>query len=140
MKALENAKCPGEEQFLYTFMLTEEREKYFKELLNQKLEELTAEANKTVSGFAGPKDVYPDFLDQASMESDADFSLRLKERESRLMEKIRRALEKLDEGNFGVCEKCGREISEERLKVRPMAVLCIRCKKKQEASEKMRGL
>jgi DnaK suppressor protein len=49
-------------------------------------------------------------------------------------------LEKLDEGNFGVCEKCGREISEERLKVRPMAVLCIRCKKKQEASEKMRGL
>jgi DnaK suppressor protein len=121
-------------------MPTEEREKYFKELLTQKLEELAVEANKTVSGFAGPKDVYPDFLDQASMESDADFSLRLKERESRLMEKIRRALEKLDEGNFGVCEKCGREISEERLKVRPMAVLCIRCKKKQEASEKMRGL
>jgi DnaK suppressor protein len=121
-------------------MLTEETKKYFKELLTEKLEELGIEANKTVSGFAGPKDVCSDFFDQASMESDADFSLRLKERENRLMGKIRRALEKLEEGNFGVCEKCGRKISEERLKVRPMAVLCIRCKKKQEASEKMRGL
>ena len=97
-------------------MLTQETKEYFKELLTQKLEELIAEANNTISGFAGLKDVCPDFLDQASMESDADFSLRLKERESRLMRKIRRALEKLDEGNFGVCEKCGKEISEERLK------------------------
>ena len=120
-------------------MLTEETKEYFKELLTQKLDELIAEANKTVSGFAGPKDVCTDFVDQASMESDTSFSLRLKERESRLMKKIRRALEKLDEGNFGVCEKCGREISEERLKVRPMAVLCIKCKKKQEALEKRRG-
>ena len=121
-------------------MLTEEKKKYFRELLTQKLEDLVEEANKTVSGFAGLKDVYPDLLDQASMESDADFSLRLKERESRLMGKIRKALEKLDEGNFGVCEECGKEISEERLKVRPMAVLCIKCKKRQEASEKTRGL
>ena len=119
-------------------MLTEKTKEYFKELLTQKLDDLIAEVNNTISGFVGPKDVCTDFVDQASMESDISFSLRLKERESRLMKKIRRALEKLDEGNFGVCEKCGREISEERLKVRPMAVLCIKCKKKQEALEKRR--
>ena len=38
--------------------------------------------------------------------------------------------EKLNRGDFGVCEECGGEISEERLKVRPMAALCIKCKKK----------
>jgi len=121
-------------------MLTQEKKEFFKELLIQRLDELIAEANNTISDFAGPKDVCPDFLDQASMGSDADFSLRLKERESRLMKKIRRAVEKLEEGDFGVCEKCGREISEERLKVRPMAALCIKCKKKQEAIEKIKGL
>jgi len=121
-------------------MLTQEKKKYFKGLLIQRLDELIAEANNTISGFAGPKDVCPDFVDQASIESDADFSLRLKERESRLMMKIQRAVKKLDEGTFGVCEKCGKEISEERLKVRPMATLCIKCKKKQETIEKNRGL
>jgi len=121
-------------------MLTEEKKEYFKDLLIQKLGGLIAETNKTISGFSGLKDVYPDFVDQASMESDADFSLRLKERESRLMKKIRRALERLEEEDFGICEQCGREISEERLEARPMAVLCIKCKKKQEASEKIREL
>ena len=121
-------------------MLTQENKEYFKGLLSQRLDELISGANYTVRNFAGPKDMCPDFLDRASMESDTDFSLRLKERESRLMKKITRSLKKLDEGNFGVCEKCGRGISEERLKARPMAVLCIKCKKKQEAKEKIRGL
>lgn len=121
-------------------MLTQEEKEFFKGLLIQRLDELIAEVNNTISDFAVLKDMCPDFLDRASMESDADFSLRLKERESRLMKKIRKALEKLDEGNFGVCEKCGKEISEERLKARPMAALCIKCKKKQEALEKRRGL
>jgi DnaK suppressor protein len=121
-------------------MLTQENKEYFRELLIQRLDELISGANYTVRSFAGPKDMCPDFLDRAYMESEADISLRLKERESRLMKKIRRAIEKLDEGNFGICEKCGRWISEERLKARPMAVLCIKCKKKQEAKEKIRGL
>ena len=120
-------------------MLTQEKKEYFKDLLIQRLDELFAGANKAVNDFDGLRDACPDFVDQASMESDADFSFHLKERESRLMKKISRTLEKLDEGDFGVCEECGREISEEKLKVRPMAALCIKCKKKQEALEKRRG-
>jgi DnaK suppressor protein len=121
-------------------MLTQENKEYFRGLLSQRLDELIAEANDTVKSIAGPKDICPDFLDRAYMEYEADISLRLKERENRLMKKIRSAIQKLDEGNFGVCEKCGRGISEERLKARPMAVLCIKCKKKQEATEKIKGL
>ena len=57
-----------------------------------------------------------------------------------VIKKINRALERLNNGDFGVCEECGREISEERLKARPMAVLSIRCKRKQEIGEKIKGL
>ena len=121
-------------------MLTQDRKEYFKELLTQRLHEILAEANKTVSGFAESKDEPADFLDRASMESDTGFSLRLREREGKLIVKIKTALEKLEEGDFGICEECGKEISEERLKVRPMAALCIKCKKKQEVQERRRGL
>jgi len=111
-------------------MLTEEKKEYFKDLLIQKLDGLIAEINKTMSSFSGPKDEPPDFLDQASMEYDTNFSLHLKERESRLMRKIRRALERLDEGNFGVCEKCGREISEERPVLWPPCALSAKKNRK----------
>jgi len=121
-------------------MLTQDKKEYFKELLFQRMDELFAGANKAANDFSGLRDVCPDFTDQASMETDAAFSFRLKERESRLMRKISRTLDKFGEGNFGVCEECGSAISEERLKARPMAVLCIRCKRKQEAEEKNRGL
>jgi len=57
-----------------------------------------------------------------------------------VIKKINRALERLNNGDFGVCEECGREISEERLKARPMAALCIECKRVEEAEEKIKGL
>ena len=121
-------------------MLTQDKKEYFKELLFQRLDELFAGANKAVNDFDGLRDMCRDFTDQASMETDAAFSFRLKERESRLMRKISRALDKLNKGDFGVCEECGREISEERLTARPIATLCIECKRMQEAREKNRGL
>jgi len=104
------------------------------------MDELFAGVNKAVNVLDGLSDRCPDFVDRASIETDVSFSFHLKERESRLMKKISRALEKLNNGDFGICEECGREISEERLKARPMAVLCIKCKRNQEAVEKIRGL
>jgi len=105
-----------------------------------RMDELFAGANKAVNVLDGLSDRCPDFVDRASIETDASFSFHLKERESRLMKKISRALDKIDEGDFGICEECGREISMERLKARPMATLCIECKRMEEAEEKNRGL
>ena len=58
----------------------------------------------------------------------------------KLISKIREALDRIDDGTFGICESCGEEISEKRLKARPVTTLCIDCKKKQEANERARGL
>lgn len=121
-------------------MLTKKKKEYFKRMLSQRLDELLAEADKTVSDISDLKDESPDLIDQASVESDIDFILHIRERENKLIGKIKDALEKIDQGTFGVCEVCGDEISEERLEARPVTTLCITCKKRQEAKEKIKGL
>lgn len=42
------------------------------------------------------------------------------------------ALEKLEQGTYGICELCGKAISVARLKIMPSATLCLECKAKQE--------
>ena len=56
-----------------------------------------------------------------------------------LINKIRKSLEDIDNGEYGICEDCGKEISIKRLKARPIAKRCIECKTKQEALDKMMG-
>ena len=121
-------------------MLAPKKKEYFKKLLAQRLNELLDEANKTVSGMTDQEDNFPDPTDRATLESDRNFTLRIRDRERRLIGKINEALERLEEGTFGICESCGEDISEERLKARPVTTLCIDCKKKQENDEKLRGL
>jgi DnaK suppressor protein len=113
--------------------------KFFTELLNQQLEELLAEAGKTVTGMTDGKDNFPDPTDRATLESDRNFMLRIRDRERRLIGKIREALARIDDDSFGICESCGEEISFERLRARPVTTLCIECKTKQEEQEKGRG-
>ena len=99
------------------------------------MDELLTEAKKTASGRTLPQNESPDFLDQASMETDSSFAFRIEERQSRLIRKIKDALIRLEDGTFGICEECGGEISKQRLEARPIATLCIKCKEKQEAEE-----
>ncbi|MFH2013150.1 MAG: RNA polymerase-binding protein DksA [Pseudomonadota bacterium] len=117
--------------------MNKERLAYFKDLLNDKLETLFQEAEKTVSGMTDEEETFPDPTDRAAMESDRNFLLRIRDRERKLILKIKAALERIDEGTFGICEICGEEISEKRLKVRPVTTLCIDCKTREEAKEKL---
>nr|WP_315861805.1 RNA polymerase-binding protein DksA [Desulfatiglans anilini] len=121
-------------------MMTEEKKEEFRKLLNERMEALLEEANKTVSGMTDQRENYPDPTDRASMESERNFTLRIRDRERKLIGKIKEALERLDTNTFGICESCGEDISEERLKARPVTTLCIECKKKQENEERLRGV
>ena len=113
---------------------------YFKKLLDGKLAELLDEANKTVSGMSDMKENMPDPADRATLESDRNFTLRIRDRERKLIGKIKDALERIDNGTYGICDSCEEEIGEKRLKARPVTTLCIDCKKRQEDEEKMKGL
>ncbi len=113
---------------------------YFGELLANRLEDLLAQADNTVSGMTAPKENFPDPTDRASLESDRNFMLRIRDREHKLIKKIKKALKRIEDGTFGVCESCGEDIQIERIKARPVTTQCIECKTKEEAFEKALGL
>jgi len=113
---------------------------YFRELLNKNLEELLEHAKNTVSDITAPKENLPDPTDRASFESDRDLMLRIRDRESKLIKKIKNALGRIEDKTFGVCENCGEDISVARLKARPVTTQCIDCKTKEEATERALGL
>jgi len=119
--------------------MREESITYFKKLLQQQLEELLAEAGMTVKDMSVKGDPFPDPVDRASLESDRNFLLRIRDRERKLINKIKAALERIENCSFGICERCGADISEQRLRARPVTTFCIDCKQEQENEEKLSG-
>lgn len=113
---------------------------FFKKLLTQRLENLLAEASQTVSGMTGEIANFPDPSDRASLEADRNFMLRIRDRERKLIVKIREALGRIDNGTYGICDSCGSDISIKRLKARPVTTQCIDCKTKEEAMENALGI
>ena len=111
----------------------------FRKLLMERLEELLDQADNTVSGMTTQKENLPDPTDRASLEADRNFMLRIRDRENKLIKKIREAVERIDSGTYGICETCGEDIAIERLRARPVTTQCIECKTKAEAMEKTIG-
>ncbi len=113
---------------------------FFKEHLSKRLEDLLDQADDTVSGMTVTKENFPDPTDRASHEANRNFMLRIRDREHKLIKKIKKALLRIENGTFGICEQCEEDISTERLKARPVTTQCIDCKSKEEALEKALGL
>jgi len=112
---------------------------FFRQLLIQWMEELLNHADETVEELSDPQENLADPLDRAAAESDRLRTLRMRDRESMLIKKIRQSLEDIENDEYGFCEDCGEEISIERLKARPVTSFCIRCKTKRESLEKLTG-
>ena len=109
-----------------------------KKLLKQR-ELLLAEAREALNALPG-QTVFPDMGDQATAETDRNFMLRLRSREQKLIKKIDEALDRIDNGTFGICDDCGMEINIKRLDARPVTTLCMECKTQQEEEERIREL
>ena len=80
-----------------------------------------------------------DIYDQASSERDRELGLLLGDREREKVRHIEEALQRIADGEYGVCEECEEEIPLGRLKVVPFARYCVRCKadiEKQQAQTK----
>lgn len=113
-----------------------EKLEFFRNVLCDEMKALLGEADKTVTEMTSDSSNFPDPTDRATQESDRNFELRIRDRERKLINKINDALERIDKGEFGICEECGEEISEARLKARPVTTLCINCKMEEEQKEK----
>jgi DnaK suppressor protein len=135
--------CPRFKSILYrktgnTIMKKMDLE-FFRNLLTQWLEELLNRADETVDELIESQENLADPLDRATFESDRIRMLRIRDRESMLIKKIRQSLKDIENGEYGICEDCGEDISIERLKARPVTALCIGCKTKRESMEKLIG-
>ncbi len=111
----------------------------FRKQLEAKRDDILGETDKTLSEMTDQSGNIPDPNDRASVESGRNFELRIRGRERKLLSKIEEAIERVEEGTYGVCEDCEEKIGVKRLEARPVTTLCIDCKTLQEQREKSQG-
>jgi RNA polymerase-binding protein DksA len=70
--------------------------------------------------------------DTATVTVDRELDYSLEENSSNVLREIEAALGRIDAGTFGVCQRCGKPIGEERLEAMPYATKCIECKRQEE--------
>lgn len=105
-----------------------------KKVLERQLTDLQSDFGKEMQSMGSP--ALADINDQATLESERSFELRIKDRERKLIGKVQEALKKIGDGSYGVCESCGEAISVKRLQARPVTSYCINCKAEMEAEER----
>lgn len=103
---------------------------HFKNLFLEILSE-----EEVFEGKLEPVSLEGDEVDIVSVEKENQMDFRLKARNAIYLKKVRKSLQKIDDGTFGECEDCGEEIAHNRLLARPTADLCISCKEAEEKEE-----
>lgn len=120
--------------------LTTDEVRQLKQILDEQAEQILKGSHETVGNLTEVQVQDADALDLAVTSSNREFMLRLADRERRLLRKINKALERIQEGEYGTCESCGEAITFGRLMARPVATLCIDCKTEAEQLETRRRL
>ncbi len=110
---------------------------YFKNLLLNWKHDILKESSNTLDHLKEESSNKPDNADRASIESERSLELRTRDRERKLLNKINKALRKIDEGTYGYCEETNKPISIARLKARPIATLSIEAQEMHEKFEKI---
>ncbi len=111
----------------------------FKDQLAAMKAQILSGVEETLTEMTSHSGNIPDPNDRATVESDRNFELRIRGRERKLLDKIDGAIERIEDGSYGICDSCGGEIGLKRLEARPVATYCIECKTKQEQREKAQG-
>lgn len=106
----------------------------FKKILETQLSELQSDFGKDMQTMESA--TLPDINDQASLESERSFEIRIRDRERKLIGKVQESLRKIADGSYGICVSCGDAIGAKRLMARPVTDLCINCKSEMEAEER----
>jgi len=119
-------------------MLTKKQLETIKKSLNQELNEIEERNREKINEMENEGDsetFHGDEADQANYLEHRNRILRLRDRDRKLINKIRQTLSKIEAGDYGACESCGCDIGFDRLKLRPVASLCIECKMEEEEKE-----
>jgi len=96
----------------------------YKKLLEAKQQEL-AKVLRNREGIAIEKS--PDALDEVQHAAERELAIRNLDRESHLLRNVKAALQRIEDGSYGICVHCEEEISPKRLEAVPWAAYCIKC-------------
>ena len=110
---------------------------YFKRKLLVWKADLMSDSKDTIEGLQDGTRNIPDIADRASEETDRALELRTRDRQRKLVAKIDSALRRIDESEYGYCEKTGDPISLRRLDARPIATMTLEAQEKHERKEKV---
>jgi DnaK suppressor protein len=121
---------PGEEY------MGEKQRDHFRTILSAWRNELREEVDRTVVHMKDEASNFPDPVDRAAQEEEFSLELRARDRERKLIKKIEKTLQLIENDEFGFCDTCGIEIGIRRLEARPTADKCIDCKTLSEIKEK----
>lgn len=121
---------PGEE------FMNDAQLEHFKTILEAWRNQLRQEVDRTVGHMKDEAANFPDPVDRAAQEEEFSLELRARDRERKLIKKIEKTLQKIEDGDFGYCDSCGIEIGIRRLEARPTADQCIDCKTLAEIKER----
>jgi DnaK suppressor protein len=109
----------------------------YRVMLQAQLQQLVGHGSQAVHQLSDEQaEELPDPSDRATAEEERAWSLRLADRDRKLIPKLQEALARLEAGTFGQCTRCGRPIATARLRARPMTELCIECKTETELRER----
>ena len=123
-------------KFVDSTEITEKEKKYYHQKLEQMLGELEVGSGETVEEMKRTNQEFPDPTDRANYESERNTTLRIRDRERKLIKKIKSAMVRLEEETYNVCNECRDYIRKQRLDARPVTTLCINCKELEEQKEK----
>ena len=116
--------------------MNEPQRAHFKSILLNWRNLLMEEVDRTVSHMKDEAANYPDPSDRASQEEEFSLELRTRDRERKLIRKIEKTIDMIDQDDYGYCDTCGVEIGIRRLEARPTANQCIDCKTLDELKER----
>ena len=112
---------------------------YFKRKLTAQLEDLLAGSDCNLDDLKATDEHLADPVDRATYTTERNFSHHLCSRNNRVIEEIDQALQDIENGDYGICDRCNADIPIKRLKVRPMARYCISCKAQLEDEQMLTG-
>ena len=118
--------------------MSESQLKFFKNRLESLANELLQNAGETTEHLR-KSSLVPDPADRASIEEEHSLELRTRDRERKLLKKIKEAILRIDKKEYGYCLETGEEIGLERLLARPTATLSLEAQQRREKRQKQFG-
>jgi len=116
--------------------MNDQQSDHFMAILQNWKNELMKEVDRTVTHMKDEASNFPDPADRATQEEEFSLELRTRDRERKLIKKLDKMIERINQGDYGFCDACGVDIGIKRLEARPTATLCIDCKTLDEIREK----